>query len=194
MKLTENAWSETEALLVEGLTRLDPAAWTSLYDEHHPALFRYIQVRTGNSQVAEDLSAQVLVEAIKGIGTFRYKGTPVLAWLYRIARNVVSDHFKGQRRRQAQSLSEIRGHVALGARASLRGAASPPWSEDPAAAVHLMDLRNGLLKLKDTHREVLVLHYYVGLPLPQVALVLRKRERAVYSLHARAIAALKKLV
>lgn len=192
--MAEKEWRDGEASLVEGLKQRDPAAWTALYDDHHPAVFRYIQVRTGHSSVAEDLTAQVFVEAIKGIGTYRYRGTPVLAWLYRIARNLVSDHFKSLRRKRAQPLSEVREPVASGVGAPLPGGVTPPGSEDPAGEVHLLDLRNALLKLKEAHREVLVLHYYLGLPLPEVAVVVGKRERAVYSLHARAIEALRKLV
>lgn len=192
--MAEEQWSDGEASLVAGLKDRDAAAWTALYDEHHPAVFRYIQVRTGNSPAAEDLAAQVFLEAIKGIRTYRYRGTPVLAWLYRIARNVVSDHFKALRRGQAQPLNEILEPVASGVGGSRPSAATASWSEDPAAEAHLLDVRNAMLKLKDTHREVLVLHYYVGLPLPEVALMLGKRERAVYSLHARAIEALRRLV
>ena len=183
-----------EALLVEGLKARSAAAWTALYDEHQAALYRYVRIRTGDASVAEDVTAQVFEEAIKGIRTYRHQGKPLLAWLYRIARNRVSDHFKQARRTQAQPLSATRELVTSGAGASMTGRETSRRSEDPGADVHLLDLRNALLRLKEAHREILVLHYYVGLSLPEVAVMLGKKERAVYSLHARAIEALRRQI
>lgn len=181
-----------EASVAEDLKRRDPSAWTRLYDENNAALYRYVRVRTGDAQVAEDLTAQVFEQAIKGIGGYRYQGKPVLAWLYRIARNLVSDHLKQARRHETQPLSATRGHAMSGAVPSWTGGQTPLRSGDPAGGVHLLDVRNALLQLKDAHREVLALHYYVGLPLPEVAAMLGKKERAIYSLHARAIEALRR--
>ena len=182
-----------EASVAEDLKRRDPAAWTRLYDENNAALYRYVRVRTGDAQVAEDLTAEVFEQAIKGIAGYRYQGKPVLAWLYRIARNLVSDHLKQARRREAQPLSATREHAMSRAALSLTGS-QPSGSGDPAGDVHLLDVRDALLRLKDAHREVLALHYYVGLPLPEVAAMLGKKERAIYSLHARAIEALRRRV
>ena len=84
-------------------------------------MYRYVRLRTGDAWLAEDLTAQVFEEAIKGICSYRYRGKPVLAWLYRIARNLVSDYFKRAKRTQAQPLSATReeGLVAVIAPESL---------------------------------------------------------------------------
>ena len=183
-----------EASLVGALKNRVPEAWAALYDEHSPALFRYVLVRTSDTSAAEDLAATVFLEALKGIDSYHYRGKPVLAWLYRIARNLVSDHFSSVRRKQGQPLSTVREHVLSGSGASPHAVGSSALPGDPAGDVHLLDMRNALLRLKDAHREVLALHYYLGLSLPEVARVLGKKERAVYSLHARAIEALRKRV
>ena len=177
---------------MEALKNRDTTAWSALYDEHHAAVYRYFRLRTGDAWLAEDLTAQVFEEAIKGIRSYRYRGKPVLAWLYRIARNLVSDYFQRAKRTQAQPLGATRELVAASAGASLMGRETPLGSEDPGVDVHRLDVRNALLRLKEAHREVLALHYYLGLPLPEAALVLGKKERAVYSLHARALEALRR--
>jgi RNA polymerase sigma-70 factor (ECF subfamily) len=192
--LADSELRAEEASVVEDLKSRDASAWTTLYDYHHAALFRYVRVRTGDALVAEDLTAQVFEQAIKGIAGYRYQGKPVIAWLYRIARNLVSDHLKQNRRNETQPLSATREPAMSGALIASTGRQASLRSGDPAGDVHLLDLRNALLRLKDAHREVLALHYYVGLPLPEVAAVLGKKERAVYSLHARAIEALRRRV
>lgn len=194
MLLADSESRAEEDSAVEDLKNRDASAWTRLYDDHNAALFRYVRVRTGDALVAEDLTAQVFEQAIKGIGGYRYQGKPVLAWLYRIARNLVSDHLKQARRRETQPLSATREPALSGAVLSLTGGQTSLRSGDPAGDVHLLDVRNALLRLKDAHREVLALHYYAGLSLPEVAAMLGKKERAVYSLHARAIEALRRRV
>jgi RNA polymerase sigma-70 factor (ECF subfamily) len=190
-----NEQSESERLaFVDALKKRAPDARAALYDECYPALFRYVFVRTSDISVAEDVAAAAFLEALKSIDSYRYLGRPILAWLYRITSNLVSNHFKSVRRKQEQPLSAINEHVLLGSSPMLRGIGGSAPPNDPAESAQLLDIRNGLLRLRVTHREVLVLHYYLGLTLPEVALMLGKKERAVYSLHARAIEALRKVV
>lgn len=187
---------ERESTKVEPLTgRLKaraPDAWASIYDECYPLLFRYALVRTSDASAAEDLAATVFLEAVRGIDSYRDRGKPLLAWLYGIARNLVSDHLKSARRKDAHPLSAVpEPALAAAVTAPHHG---PPDSPDPANDAELLDLRAAVRRLKDTQREVLILHYYVGLSLPEVALTLRKKERAVYSLHARALESLRKCI
>ena len=81
-----------EAALVELAKAGSAEAWTEIYNAHYPTLFRYIKARTFNDRTAEDLTSAVFLGALKGIGSYRYQGRPLLAWLYRIARNVVASH------------------------------------------------------------------------------------------------------
>ncbi len=168
--------------LVDALKARSEAAWSALYDEHYPAVFRYVMARTSDVTTAQDIAADVFSEAVKGIGSYHARGKPILAWLYRIARNLVADHFNALRRKGADPLSSL----------------SPAQSDvadpgaDPASHVHRLDVRGALAGIKDSHREVLILRYYLGLTLPEVARLLGKKERAVYSLHERAVDSLRR--
>jgi RNA polymerase sigma factor (sigma-70 family) len=62
------------------------------------------------------------------------------------------------------------------------------------ASVDRLDLRDAINHLKLGQREVIVLHYYLGLTIPDAAVFLGKRERAVYSLHERAVAKLREFL
>lgn len=81
-------------MLAARLRALDQDAWALLYDEHQPRIWRYCYARTGSRDAADDLAAQVFAEALQSIHRYRYRGKPILAWLYRIASNHVGKWFR----------------------------------------------------------------------------------------------------
>ncbi|MBI2912993.1 MAG: sigma-70 family RNA polymerase sigma factor [Chloroflexi bacterium] len=170
-----------EAELIRLAKARSREAWTAIYEENYRRLFRYVYGRVGHRQTAEDLTAAVFVEALKSIDGYASRGRPLLAWLYTIARNVVNYHYRSTFRRGAkQTLGES------GESKALSGAA------DPASLAEGWDLRAAVDRLSADQREVVLLRYFVGLTTPQVARVLGKQERAVYSLQARAVKALRR--
>jgi len=178
--------NQHEGELEEDLVRLararSPEAWTQIYETNHPKLFRYVLARVGDQQIAEDLAATVFVEALKGIDCYVSRGRPLLAWLYTIARNVVNYHHRSLFRWKAS-------HRIWDEVPSTEGADE---MNDPASAVESWDLRKAINRLSSEQREVIILRYFVGLTTPEVANVVGKHERAVYSLHTRAIKALRR--
>ena len=70
-------------------------------------MYAYIYYRLGDQHVAEDLAADVFVKALAGIKGYSYRGTPLLAWLYRIAHNVTVDHRKAAARRAQHEFAEM---------------------------------------------------------------------------------------
>jgi RNA polymerase sigma-70 factor (ECF subfamily) len=165
-------------------------AWSALYDSCYPFIYRYALVQTSNASVSEDLAASVFLEALKSIGSYRHRGKPVLAWLYTIARNVVSDYHKSQRPHTAPGMFKRDLEREL---VPVREAATANESLLDAS-VDRLDLRDAINHLKLGQREVIVLHYYLGLTIPDAAVFLGKRERAVYSLHERAVAKLREFL
>jgi RNA polymerase sigma-70 factor (ECF subfamily) len=191
--------AEDEADLVAALKDGSEQAWTQVYDQHYRPIYRYALVRTSNPTVAEDLAATVFLEALKGINSYSYRGRPILAWLYRIARNVVSDHYKASRRSQAGVAAVASRAVSFLMRRGepegklAEGAGGETSSEgDPAASIEHLDMQDALRRLPESQREVIVLRYYMGLTTPEAAVILGKKERAVYSLHARAMESLRR--
>ena len=65
-----------------------------LYKEHFSRIFNYIYCRIGNPHTAEDLTAETFVRAYEYGGSFNPEKGQAAAWLGKIARNVVNDHFK----------------------------------------------------------------------------------------------------
>lgn len=170
-----------EAELIRQAKARSREAWTEIYERTHPKIFRYVLARVGDRATAEDLTATVFLEALKGVRSYTSRGRPLLAWLYAIARNVVNYHHRTLFRRRQEH--------PQGAALPVDEGGEPG---DPASIVEGWDLRQAITRLSDDQREVIILRYFVGLTTPEVARVVGKRERAVYSLQTRAIKALRR--
>jgi len=169
------AAASAEAELVLRAQKRNPDAWNRIFDENYDRLFRYAYARVGHRETAEDLVSTVFLEAAKSIGGYRPGDRPLLAWLYTIARNVVNQHHRKRLRRGP-------GPIAIG------DASIPaPEGSDASRIAERLDLMDAVGRLPESQREVLVLHHFVGLTIPEIARLLGKHERAVYSLQARAL-------
>jgi RNA polymerase sigma factor (sigma-70 family) len=78
-------------------TRRDPRAFGEFYARHERAVFRYFYRRTGDAELAADLSAECFAAALISSERFRPGGAPAVAWLFGIARNVLGRSFERRR-------------------------------------------------------------------------------------------------
>lgn len=72
----------------------DADAFGTLYDRYSERIYRFIYYKTFNKAIAEDLTSEVFFKALKNIESFDGAKAPFSAWLYRIARNTVIDHYR----------------------------------------------------------------------------------------------------
>jgi RNA polymerase sigma-70 factor (ECF subfamily) len=72
----------------------DPRLFGPLYEANFHRVYAYIAKRVGDRTTAEDLTSEVFREAIRGLRRFQWQGTPFIAWLLRIGRDAISDHFR----------------------------------------------------------------------------------------------------
>jgi RNA polymerase sigma-70 factor, ECF subfamily len=64
----------------------------ALFRSHHAEIVRFLAARLGSRDEAADLAGDVFVEAVRSVPRLRWRGRPVLAWLYRVAANMAADH------------------------------------------------------------------------------------------------------
>lgn len=77
----------------------DAEAFGKLYDHYIDTVFRFVFNRVRNQQLAEDLTADTFLKALRRIGSFTWQGRDPGAWLVTIARNTVADHYQSARLR-----------------------------------------------------------------------------------------------
>ncbi len=84
---------EVLALVVRAQNN-DRQAFGELYRAYSRPVFRYIRNRLGDEDLAEDLTSEAFLRALRGIRGFKWQGHGIHAWLLTIARNLVTDHLE----------------------------------------------------------------------------------------------------
>jgi len=167
-----------ERLLLERAKEYDPEALGEIYDGYSEKIYHYIYRYLGEARLAEDLTAEVFLKLLEAIKASKGPRTHLSAWLYRVAHNLVVDHFR--RRPQGESLPLEEELVAA--------------PEDVTVVVEKklaqQQLRAAISHLTTDQQQVIVLKFVEGLSNAKVGQVLGKTEGAVKSLQHRALDAL----
>jgi len=82
----------------EARFRREQADLDLLFRTHYAEIVRYLAVRLGSREEASDLACDVFVEAVRSAPRLRWRGKPVLAWLYRVAANMAADRLRQRAR------------------------------------------------------------------------------------------------
>lgn len=72
--------------------------WSAIYCEHHAGIRAFIGGRIDDRDLADDLTAEVFCKAIAAYAAGKGSRVHLRGWLYRIARNLVSDHYRRKAR------------------------------------------------------------------------------------------------
>jgi len=174
--------------LVERAQAGDAEAFGQIYDRYLDTVFRFIYFRVGNRQLAEDLTADTFLRALKRIGSFTWQGRDPGAWLVTIARNLVADHFKSGRYRLEVTTGDV-----LDADREDRG---PEGSPEAAVVDHITNvaLLTAVKQLNPEQQECIVLRFLHGFSVAETAQAMGKNEGAIKALQYRAVRALARLL
>ncbi|MBK3563182.1 sigma-70 family RNA polymerase sigma factor [Streptomyces sp. MBT62] len=86
----------------------DRDAFATLYNEYRGEVYRFLFFKTRNRHLAEDLTQEVFVRALRRIDTFATRpGGSFAGWLVTIARNIHTDHCKASRTRLEVPIAEV---------------------------------------------------------------------------------------
>jgi RNA polymerase sigma-70 factor (ECF subfamily) len=170
-----------ERLLLERARKYDLEALGEIHDGYSEKIYYYIYRYLGEARLAEDLTAEVFLKLLEAIKASKGPRTHLSAWLYRVAHNLVVDHF---RRPQGESLPLEEELVAA------------PENVTVAVEKKLaqQQLRAAISHLTSDQQQVIVLKFVEGLSNAEVGQVLGKTEGAVKSLQHRALAALQRIM
>lgn len=168
------------AALVELAQQGDSEAFGLIYDRYVDTVYRYILVRVGSSHLAEDLTSETFLRALRRLDSFSWQGRDIAAWFITIARNLITDHAKSARFRMEVTTADM------------LDADSRVPAPDGEVLQRLRDERliEAVKTLKPEQAECVVLRFLQGLSLAETAEVLGKSEGAIKQLQLRAVRAL----
>lgn len=132
------------------------------YEAYGGALYSYIRFHVASPDLAEDLTAEVFLRALKGFGRFNPEVGSPRAWLFRIAQNALRDHQRQASRRQMVPIATMRDLQC--------DAPSPEerilWEEEVATLLAAME------ELSPKDREVIGLCYGSDLSMTEAGEIL----------------------
>lgn len=173
-----------DQFLVAAALSGDEEAFGKLYDKYVDDIFRFVSFRVRNQAEAEDLSADVFLKAwqylsggSRGIENFK-------ALLYRIARNVVIDHYR-KSGRELLSIDESQWETLVDTSLNIE--------EHQQIKDDLRLVREAIEELLPDHRELILMRYADDLTIEEIAGISGKSKGAVRVTLHRAVKALKEI-
>ncbi|MEP6854995.1 MAG: sigma-70 family RNA polymerase sigma factor [Pedococcus sp.] len=171
---------ERISALVELAQGGDAEAFGLLYERYVDVVYRYVYVRVGGQQLAEDITSETFLRALRRMDSFSWQGRDIAAWFITIARNLITDNAKSARFRMEVTTADMLD--------ADRRVDAP----DQTVLDRLRDERllTAVRNLKPEQAECVVLRFLQGLTLAETAKVLGKSEGAVKQLQLRAVRSL----
>ena len=166
--------------LIERARQGNSDAIGELYECHRLSIYRYFYYRTGDTQQADDLTSEVFLRMIRALPGYRHQDTAFLAWLFRIAQNLLNDHYRRMNVRNQVTLEEDMMENITSSR-----------TRPVEHSLNSVTLQQALNVLSVDQRDVIVLRFVAGMPIAEVAQTLQKSEDAVKALQRRALITLR---
>jgi RNA polymerase sigma-70 factor (ECF subfamily) len=148
-----------------------------IYTEYGGKIRGYIRARVRNSADADDLFSEVLEKILRKLDGFDPEKASLNTWIFTVTRNTVIDHFR--RSRPSEELDEnISDDTEL--------------DEDLLNTESLGELASALRSLPQQLMDIIVLRYYDGKPLTEIAEMMGLSYGAVKLRHQNALMLLRK--
>ncbi|WP_322798634.1 RNA polymerase sigma factor [Thermoflexus sp.] len=168
--------TDEQALLARARS-LDPNALAELHERYYRMLYFYVLGRVGERAVAEDVTAEAFIRLLEAFHRGRGPERHLAAWLFQTADHLVADHHRARYRHPEVPLEEEWGSLREG---------------ESRDVVMQERVREALNHLTPDQRAVILMRFWMDLPLARIAQELGKSVGAVKLLQHRALAALAK--
>lgn len=177
MRSASRPISPADDRLLVAAAQAERSKFAAIYEQHVSRVYRYVMRRTGDPDVAEDLTAETFERALGAIERYEWRGAPLISWLLRIADRACSERYRRDRRQREDSLDTERGDLP-----QTRSAEEQAEQAESDSRLYL-----AIGALTPARREVLLLHLGEGLSLAAIARRLSRGESAIRMLYSRAL-------
>lgn len=147
--------------------RDDPAAFATLYERYIRRIYGFVFRQVGgDSALAQDITAVTFEQALRHLRRYQWRGVSFGAWLYRIARNEIAQHFR------RNAVTRFIGSIFPVHSVDLEQAVQ---TQQEYSAIHM-----ALARLSTGDRDVISLRFFEELSHDEIAQVLGCSVQNVY--------------
>jgi RNA polymerase sigma-70 factor, ECF subfamily len=186
-KLTLNE----EKNLVES-AKTDKDSFSKIYEIYFNQIYYYIFHRVSDRDLTEDLTSQVFMKVLENIQKFQWRGAPFVAWVYRIASNVIANHYRTNKHLSKVDLDDVSFLVIdeeLSALDSLK-----EKEEEKENVLEYEKIKYALSKLKPKYADILSLKFFEEKSNSEISEILDIKEGNIRIRLFRALKQLKKIL
>ena len=162
-----------EKILLLKVSQGDSDAFGIFFDRYSKKIYRFIYYKVTIVEVAEDLTSQCFLKVWEQIST-GMKIRRIRAWIYRLARNLVNDYYRGREKEELPLIypEQLDGEIL---------------KFNPDEELDLKKLEKILFILKGEAREIIALRYIEELSIGEIAKIVDKSQANIRVIIHRAI-------
>ncbi|HEX5430285.1 MAG TPA: RNA polymerase sigma factor [Patescibacteria group bacterium] len=167
--------------ILEACQKGDKSAFGRIYDSYSVRLYRFIYMRVGHKEVAEDILAESFIKAWTKISQVN-SSKAFSAWIFQIAKNNIIDYYRV--RKSTIAIEEVEQ--------VLEDAADP--IDQTELDLDQRRILKALEFLPHDHQQVIRYKFFEDLTNPEIALIMNKTEGAIRVIQHRAIQKLQEIL
>jgi RNA polymerase sigma-70 factor, ECF subfamily len=185
--------TQSDEELIQALANGDETALRALVDRHTLSIYRFSVRYTGDESLVQDICQEVFLKVYRYARSYK-PGMPFKTWLFTIVRNTSIDLARSYKYRKIHSLDDPDEPRFLeAAKQSLSHGTQTP-EEDYSSKQTEQRVAHAVRSLAEKQQTALILKYYEGMPIKEIADVMETTVSSVESLLIRAKRNLIKLI
>jgi RNA polymerase sigma-70 factor (ECF subfamily) len=149
-----------------------------IYDKYIKKIYRFVYLKVNSEDIAQDICSETFLKGWEYFKTQKVDNPQ--AFLYRIARNLVTDFYREKGRTQFVSTENL--PIAD---------PQPGLEEKIAITSDIEQIKASLVNLKEDYQNIIIFRYLDDLSIPEIAKMMDKSEENCRVLLHRALKALK---
>jgi RNA polymerase sigma-70 factor (ECF subfamily) len=164
-----------EAKLVERCLSGDDAAWETIVNSYARRIYNLGYRYTSRREESEDLAQEIFIRVYQNLKSYRPEAGSFQNWVFKVARNLIIDHYRQSRRFRQTGGSEELETLEL----AEEKLPSPQRAVEQSEATRF--LRDGLASLSPELKEAVILRDLEGMAYQEIAELLSIPEGTVKS-------------
>lgn len=156
--------------------------FSKIYDSNIERIYRYVFLRVNSEEIAQDLTSDTFIKAWEVFRKDKNKIKNPSAFLYRVAKNLVVDHYRKKGRVVVVSIDDSLNQLPA-------SGANP--EELAIASSDLAPIQKAISGLHEDYQNAIIWRYLDDLSINEIASLLDRSEEATRVLIHRAMKALK---